>query len=70
MVCPVAYTTPKESYSKKSNVYIVKQSNSRLTKKKNQKCDKEQAFKTYDDYVSNLLDSITNPDLTTLGKRF
>ena len=70
MVCPVAYTTPKESYSKKSNVYIVKQSNTRPTKKKNQNCDKEQAFKTYDDYVSNLLDSITNPDLTTLGKRF
>ena len=66
----VAYTTPKESYSKKNSVYIVKRSNSRPTKKKNQKCNKEQAFKTCDDYVSNLLDSTTNPDLPTLGKRF
>ena len=66
----VAYTTPKESCSKKSSVYIVKGSNSRPTGKKNQKSNKEQAFKTYNDYVSNLLDSTTNPDLPTLGKRF
>ena len=64
----VAYTTPKESYSKKSSVYIAKQSNSRPTKK-NRKSNKDQAFKTYNDYVSNLLDSTTNPDLPTLGKR-
>ena len=66
----VAYTTPKESCSKKSSVYIVNGSNSRLTGKKSQKSNKEQAFKTYNDYVSNLLDSTTNPDLPTLGKRF
>ena len=77
MACPVAYITPKEIYSKKSSVYIAKQSNSRPTKtktkkkqKKKQKSNKEQAFKTYSDYVSNLLDSTTNPDLPTLGKRF
>ena len=70
MACPVAYITPKESYSKKSSVYIAKQSNSRPTKKKKQKSNKEQAFKTYNAYVSNLLDSTTNPDLPTLGKRF
>ena len=56
----VAYTTPKESCSKKSSVYIVKGSNFRPTGKKNQKSNKEQAFKTYNDYVSNLLDSTTN----------
>ena len=69
MACPVAYITPKESYSKKSSVYIAKQSNSRPTKKKRkkQKSNKEQAFKTYSDYVSNLLDSTTNPGLPTLG---
>ena len=33
----VAYTTLKESYSKKSSVYIVKQSNSRPTEKKSEK---------------------------------
>ena len=66
----VAYTTPKESCSKKSSVYIVNGSNSRPTGKKSQKSNKEQAFKTYNDYVSNLLDSTTNPDLPTLGKRF
>ena len=66
----VAYTTSKESYSKKSSVCIVKQSNSRPTENKNQKCNKEQAFKTYNDYVSNLLDSTTNPNLPTLGTRF
>ena len=42
----VAYTTPKESYLKKNSVCIVKQSNSRSTENKNQKCNKEQAFKT------------------------
>ena len=66
----VAYTAPKESCSKKSSVYIVNGSNSRPTGKKSQKSNKEQAFKTYNDYVSNLLDSTTNPDLPTLGKRF
>ena len=70
MACPVAYITPKESYSKKSSVYIAKQSNSRPMKKKKQKSNKEQAFKTYNAYVSNLLDSTINPDLPTLGKRF
>ena len=39
--------------------------------KKKQKSNKELAFKTYNDYVSNLLDSTTkNPGLPTLGKRF
>ena len=67
MACPVAYTTTKESYSKKA-AFI---SQSKATpdprkKKKKQKSNKEQAFKTYSDYVSNLLDSTTNPGLPTL----
>ena len=41
MSCPVAYTIPKESYSK-----IAKQNKSRLTEKKIQKSNKEEAFKT------------------------
>ena len=41
----VAYTTPKESYSKKSNVYIVKQSNSRPTKKKIRNATKSKLLK-------------------------
>ena len=63
MACPVAYyTTPEESYSKKAAIT----SQSKATpdpRKKNQKSNKDQAFKTYGDYVSNLLDSTTNPDL-------
>ena len=60
---------PSRELFEKSSVYISKQNNSRPTGK-NQKSNKEQAFKTYNDYVSNLLDSTTNPDLPTLGKRF
>ena len=74
MACPVAYINPKESYSKKAAfTSIAKQSNSRPTwkkKNKNQRSNKEQAFKTYNAYVSNLLDSTTNPDVPTLGKHF
>ena len=69
MACPVAYITPKESYSKKAAFT----SQSKATpdpRKKKQKSNKEQAFKTYSDYVSNLLDSTTNPGLPTLGERF
>ena len=61
----VAYTTPKE----KQRLYR-KGEQLQTHGKKNQKSNKEQAFKTYYDYVSNLLDSTTNPDLPTLGKRF
>ena len=67
----VAYTTPKESYSKKMQCLYRKAKQLQThQKKKNQKSNKAQAFKTCDDYVSNLLDSTTNPDLPTLGKRF
>ena len=45
MACPVAYITPKESYSKKSSVYIAKQSNSRPTKKKTEKATKSKLLK-------------------------
>ena len=41
----VAYTTLKESYSKKSSVYIVKQSNSRPTEKKIRKGTKSKLLK-------------------------
>ena len=67
--CPVAYITPKESYSKKA-AFISQSKATPDPRKKKQKSNKEQAFKTYSDYVSNLLDSTTNPDLPTLGKRF
>ena len=60
---------PSRELFEKSSVYIAKQSNSRPTKKKKQKSNKEQAFKTYNAYVSSLLDSTTSPDLPTLGKR-
>ena len=68
MACHVAYTTPKESYSKTA-AFISQSKATPDPQKKKQKSNKEQAFKTYD-YVSNLLDSITKPDLPTLGKRF
>ena len=73
MACPVAYTTTKESYSTKAA--FISQSKAtpdprKKKKEKKQKSNKEQAFKTYSDYVSNLLDSTTNPGLPTLGKRF
>ena len=73
MACPVAYTTTKKSYSKKAA--FISQSKAtpdprKKKKNKKQKSNKEQAFKTYSDYVSNLLDSTANPDLPTLGKRF
>ena len=72
MACPVAYITPKESYSKKAA--FTSQSKAtpgpRKKKNKNQRSNKEQAFKTYNAYVSNLLDSTTNPDVPTLGKHF
>ena len=69
MACPVAYITPKESYSKKA-AFISQSKATPDPRKKKQKSNKEQAFKTYNAYVSNLLDSTTNPDLPTLGKRF
>ena len=72
MACPVAYTTTKKSYSKKAAFISQSKATPDPRKKKNkkQKSNKEQAFKTYSDYVSNLLDSTANPDLPTLGKRF
>ena len=65
----MAYITPKESYSKKA-AFISQSKATPDPRKKKQKSNKEQAFKTYNAYVSNLLDSTTNPDLPTLGKRF
>ena len=41
----VAYTTPKESCSKKSSVYIVKEINSRPTGKKIRKATKSKLLK-------------------------
>ena len=70
MACPVAYTTTKKSYSKKAAFISQSKATPDPRKKKKQKSNKEQAFKTYNAYVSNLLDSTTNPDLPTLGKRF
>ena len=71
MACPVAYITPKESYSKKAAFTSQsKATPGHVKKNKNQKSNKEQAFKTYNAYVSNLLDSTTNPAVPTLGKRF
>ena len=67
MACPVAYTTTKESYSKKAAFISQSKANPDPRKKKKKKSNKEQAFKTYSDYVSNLLDSTTNPGLPTLG---
>ena len=67
MACPVAYTTTKESYSKKAAFISQSKATPDPRKKKKQKSNKEQAFKTYSDYVSNLLDSTTNPRLPTLG---
>ena len=69
MACPVAYITPKESYSKKA-AFISQSKATPDQRKKKQKSNKEQAFKTYNAYVFNLLDSTTNPDLPTLGNRF
>ena len=66
MACPVAYTTTKESYSKKA-AFISQGKATPDPRKKKQKSNKEQVFKTYSDYVSNLLDSTTNPGLPTLG---
>ena len=62
MACHVAYTTPKESYSKTA-AFIPQSKATPDPRKKKQKSNKEQAFKTYNDYVSNLLDS-TTPSLT------
>ena len=66
MPCPVAYTTTKESCSKKA-AFISQSKATPDPRKKKQKSNKEQAFKTYSDYVSNLLDSTTNPGLPALG---
>ena len=47
----VAYTTPKESYSKKmQRLYRKAKQLQTHQKKKNQKSNKAQAFKTCDDY--------------------
>ena len=70
MACPVAYITPKESYSKKAAFISQSKATPDPQKINKQKSNEEQAFKTYNAYVSNLLDSTTNPDLPTLGKRF
>ena len=71
MACPVAYIRPlkKARIRKKQRLYR-KAKQLQTHEKKKQKSNKEQAFKTYNAYVSNLLDSTTNPDLPTLGKRF
>ena len=65
----VTWLTPplKRAIRKQQRLY--RKAKQLQTHKKEQKSNKEQAFKTYD-YVSNLLDSITKPDLPTLGKRF
>ena len=70
MACPVAYSTPKESYSKKAAFTSQSKATPDPQKQKTVKSNKERAFKTYNDYASKLLDSTTNPDLPTLGKRF
>ena len=59
----------KRAIRKKQRLYR-KAKQLQTNEKKKQKSNKEQAFKTYNAYVSNLLDSTTNPDLPTLGKRF
>ena len=67
----VPWLTPplKRAIRKKQRLYR-KGKQLQTHEKKKQKSNKEQAFKTYSDYVSNLLDSTTNPGLPTLGKRF
>ena len=68
MACPV--TSPlKRAIRKKQRLYR-KAKQLQTNEKKKQKSNKEQAFKTYNAYVSNLLDSTKNPDLPTLGNRF
>ena len=65
-------TSPlKRAIRKKQRLHRkAKQLQTHVKKNKNQKSNTEQAFKTYNAYVSNLLDSTTNPDAPTLGKRF
>ena len=63
-------TSPlKRAIRKKQRLYR-KAKQLQTHEKKKQKSNKEQAFKTCNDYVSNLLVSTTNPDLPTLGRRF
>ena len=66
MACPVAYITPKESYSKKAAFT----SQSKATPGPRKKKTKIRKATKNNAYVSNLLDSTTNPDVPTLGKRF
>ena len=67
MACPVAYTIPRrELFEKKQRLYR-KAKHLQTHGKKIQERNKEKAFKTYDDYVSNLLGSMTNPDLPMHG---
>ena len=65
-------TSPlKRAIRKKQRLHRkAKQLQTHVKKNKNQKRNTEQAFKTYNAYVSNLLDSTTNPDVPTLGKHF
>ena len=63
-------TSPLKRAIRKKAAFISQSKATPDPRKKKQKSNKEQAFKTYNAYVSNLLDSTTNPDLPTLGKRF
>ena len=59
---------PQRELFEKRSTYIAKQSNSRPMKVgRNLKKQQREAYK---DYVSNLLETTTNPDLPTLGRHF
>ena len=63
MACPVAYSIPRRELFEKRSVYISKQNNSRPTGKKFRKTTKRKLLKP------TTMNSTTNPNLPTLGKR-